>query len=149
MPPPDSVPVRPISLLSFTVGIVTLLMTALAGGAVWSLLVLSTGRDLSVLSLAVGLVLGAMLRLQGLGGRAWSAPLAALLTALASVYAAYFTATADVAVVLGLPMRATLPKIGAEMALAVAWARTSNADLCLLAIACVLSAWIAVRKPRA
>jgi len=149
MPQPDSVPARPFSALSLTVGIVTLLMTALAGGAVWSLLALSTGRDLTVLSLAVGAVLGIMLRVQGMGGRLWSALLAALLTALASVYAAYFTATADVAIVLGLPMRATLPKIGAEMALAVAWARTSNADLCLLACACVLSAWIAVRKLRA
>jgi len=149
MPPPEPVPVRPFSALSLTVGIVTLLMTALAGGAVWSLLALSSGRDLSVLSLGVGVVLGAMLRIQGFGGRMWSALLAALLTALASVYAAYFTATADVAIVLGLPMRATLPKIGPEMALAVAWARTSNADLYLLAAACVLSAWIAVRKPRA
>jgi hypothetical protein len=149
MPLPDPVPVRPLSALSLTVGIVTLLMTALAGGAVWSLLALSSGRDLSVLSLGVGFVLGVMLRIQSLGGRWWSALLAALLTALASAYAAYFTATADVAIVLGLPMRATLPRIGPEMALAVAWARTTHADLYMLAAACVLSAWIAVRKSRA
>src|SRR3569623_3614851 len=100
MPPPEPVTVRPFSALSLTVGIVTLLMTALAGGAVWSLLALSRGRDLSVLSLGVGVVQRAMQRKQGFGGRMWSALLAALLTALASVYAAYVTDTADVAIVL-------------------------------------------------
>jgi hypothetical protein len=125
------------------------LATALAAGAAWSLLALTMGRTLAPLALAVGAFLGWMLHQQRLGGRWWSAPFAAALTALAGLYASYFLATRDIAVLLGLPMRSAVLRIGPEMALAVAWARATNWDLAALAAGCVLAAWLAVRRPRA
>jgi hypothetical protein len=130
------------------VGIVTVLMSALACGAAWAMLALIAARDLSFMALPVGVLLAALLRAQRLGGRWWSAPLAVLACALACVYTAYLAATADVASVLGLPLRSALPRIGPEMALAVAWARAGASQLAWVASGCVAAGVLASRRRR-
>lgn len=126
----------------------TVIMTALAAGALWSVLALFSGRTLAPCALIVGAFLGWMLGQQRLGGRWWSAMLAAVLTALASLYAAYLMATADVAMLLGMSMRSALPRIGPEMALAVAWARAGAWELATLGAGCLLAAMLAWRGGR-
>lgn len=145
-PPKPSSPAASPAI--FFVAGVTMLMTALAAGALWSVLALFTGRTLAPFALVVGALLGWMMGPQRLGGHWWSAVLGAVLTALASLYAAYLMATADIAMLLGLPMRSTLPRIGPEMALAVAWARASVWELVVMGVGCMVAATLAWRGRR-
>ena len=114
---------RALPWFALPLGGFTVLMTSLAAGAAWSVLGLYVGRPLAPLALPVGAAIGSVLRLQGLGGRWWSVLLALAACGVACVYAATLNATADVAGVLGLSMGSALPRIGTDMALAVAWAR--------------------------
>lgn len=135
-------------MLSTVIGVATVFMGALAAGAVWSLAALWSGRSLSPLTLAVGALVGVLLRAQHLAGRWWSAAIGTVATLLASTYASYLIASADVAVRLGLPMRETLPRIGPDMALALAWARATSWDLGLLAVGAAVAALMAARPRR-
>jgi len=146
-PAPDAPPPARRSVLHVVVGLATVLMSALAAGAVWSLAALWTGRSLSPLALAVGALVGIVLRTQHLAGRWWSSVVGVGATLLAGSYAGYLIASADVAVLLGLPIRATLPRIGPDMALALAWARATPWDLGLLGIGALTAALLALRAP--
>ncbi|HVV98252.1 MAG TPA: hypothetical protein VHC92_14010 [Rhodanobacteraceae bacterium] len=98
------------------IGIATALMTALAGGAVWCLIALYARRDLIALALPIaGLIVWA-LRAHGYAGRWSGAAVAAICVALASAYSLYLQASAQVASVLGLPLREALLQIGPRMA---------------------------------
>ena len=115
-------------------------MVALAAGAVWALIALWSGRPLSALSFVVAVLVGVTLASHLVLSKASTALLAAAMTALACVYANCLIATAEVAMMMGLPLRSALSKIGPEMALAVAWSRTSGFDLCVFAIASLVAA---------
>jgi hypothetical protein len=98
------------------IGIATALMTALAGGAVWCLIALYIRRDLIPLALPIaGLIVWA-LRAHGYAGRWSGATIAAVCVALASAYSLYLQASAQVASLLGLPLRDALRQIDPRMA---------------------------------
>ncbi|MEO8670985.1 MAG: hypothetical protein ABI411_06695 [Tahibacter sp.] len=123
-------------------------MVALAAGAVWALIALWAGRPLSTPAIAVAFLVGATLAPHLRLRTAWAAPMAAALTALACVYASCLIATAEVAMMMGLPLRSALGKIGPEMALAVAWSRASTLDLLIFAVATLVAAIVVWRRRR-
>ena len=98
------------------IGIATALMTALAGGAVWCLIALYARRDLIALALPIAGLIAWALRAHGYAGRWSGAAVAAICVALASAYSLYLQASAQVASVLGLPLREALLQIGPRMA---------------------------------
>jgi len=117
------------------IGIATALMCALAGGALWCLLALYARRDLMVLALPIALVIAWTLRSNGLAGRWPSALLAAGCVALACAYSLYLQAVAQVASMLGLPMRDSLLQMDPGMALDIAWANLDRPGMWIIAIA--------------
>ncbi len=129
-------------------GLVIAAMCALAGGAVWCLLSLYARRDLAAFAFVVALVVVWQLRGNGWAGR-WSGSIAATAcVALASAYSFYLQAVAQVASMLGLPMRAAFTQMDPGMALAIARANFAGWSelLVLLALA---GAAIATRiRPR-
>jgi hypothetical protein len=129
--------------------VVTALMVALAGGAVWALIALWHDSELCFLALPLAVFIGRLLRHPGARLR-WGNGLAAVVfTALASTYALGLIATAQVSMLLGQRLTETLPRIGVEMALAVAWARLSALDLSVLAAAAAVAFCCAALPPRA
>ncbi len=132
--------------LNRIVGIATVLMCALAAGAVWCVLQLYSRIDLIGLSLLVGAMIAWILRRQGFAHTLSGAFLAATCTAIACVYAGYLLAAAKVASFLGIPMRSTLTTIGPDMAGAVAWADLTPIHIGTLLLAVVLSAWLVWRR---
>ena len=142
--PPD---VRRIDAITRFIGIATALMCALAAGAVWSVLQIYLRLELVVLALPSAALIAWALRNHGFARTPGGALLAALITAIACAYASYLLAAARVASFLGIPMRATLTTIGAEMAAAVAWANMTVFHVGTLMLAVALSAWLVWRKP--
>lgn len=118
-------------------GLVIALMCALAGGAIWCLLSLYSRGDLAAFAFVVALVVAWQLRGNGYAGRWSGALVAAFCVALAAAYAFYLQAVAQVAALLGLPMRAALLQIDPMMALDMAAAslRGWSGVVVLLAIA--------------
>ncbi len=124
--------VRSGTAASRGLGLATALMCTLAAGAVWCVLTLYAGRDLSVLAVAIALVLAAVLRAHGYAGTGAGAVLAAACTLAACFYAQYLLATAQIASLLGLPMGTALTRIGPDMALAVIRTRVGAVDSALM-----------------
>ncbi|MBO9664914.1 hypothetical protein [Dokdonella sp.] len=125
-------------------GLVIALMCALAGGAVWCLLSLYTRGDLAAFAFVVAAVVVWQLRGNGYAGRWGGALAAAVCVALATAYAFYLQAVAQVAALLGLPMRAALVQIDPAMAVDIAAAnlRGWSGVIVLLALAgAVLATW--------
>lgn len=119
--------------------LVTALMVALAGGAVWALIALWHDSELCFLALPLAMFIGRLLR-RPQTQLSWGRGLAAsAFTALACTYALGLIATAQVSMLLGQRLTDTLPRIGIEMALAVAWARLSLLELGVLAAALLLA----------
>lgn len=141
---PSERPTAPVAL-----ALATALMVALAGGAVWALTALWHDNELCFLALPLAAFIGRLLRRPGAGLRAGRGLLAAAFTALACTYALGLIATAQVAMLLGQRMTDTLPRIGVEMALAVAWARLSMLEVAVLAAAVVLAFGCAALPSRA
>jgi len=131
------------------IGIATALMSALAGGAVWCLLALFARRDLIVLSLPIAAIIAWTLRTHGYAARWSGAVLAVACIALACAYSLYLQATAQVASLLGLPMRAALVQMDFGMALDIAWANLDAAGAIVIAIAIVLGATATLWRTRA
>lgn len=123
------------------IGIATALMSALAGGAVWCLLALYARRDLIVLALPVALFVVWPLRANGFAGRWVGALVAAACVVLACAYSLYLQAVAQVASMLGLPMRDALLQMDPGMAADIAWANLDRPGMWLIAIAVALAAW--------
>lgn len=124
---------------SSTVAVLSTLMTALAAGAVWSLLAIYSRSDLIVLALPVAWVIALVARSQGLGGRRLGAVVAALATLLACYYAQYLLAAASIAATIGLPLREALLRIGPEMAHAVIRTQLGAIEIAICASAVALA----------
>ncbi|HVT33143.1 MAG TPA: hypothetical protein VHE32_10875 [Rhodanobacteraceae bacterium] len=122
------------------IGIATALMTALAGGAVWCLIALYARRDLVALALPIaGLIVWA-LRAHGYAGRWSGAIFAAASIALASAYSLYLQASAQVASMLGLPLREALRQIEPRMAFDIMWANLDAVGVATLLAAILVGA---------
>lgn len=133
------------------IGIATALMCALAGGAVWCLLALYARHDLMALSLPVAAGIVWALRAHGFAGRVSGAAIAVVCVTLACAYSLYLQATAQVASLLGLPMRDALLQMAPRMAIDIAWANLDAGGTAIIALALIVAAigtlW-AVRAPR-
>jgi hypothetical protein len=139
-------PTRPRSRISLLIGAATAIMSSLAAGAVWSVLVLRTGHDLTPLALAIAVVIAWILRVNGYAGSLPGAVLAALCTALAIVYSQCLLAIGDVAQALGFSLRDTIMRIGADFVLAIVKGRISPWQSGSYALAIVLSGWLVRRR---
>lgn len=123
------------------------LLGGLAAGALWCLLSLATDYDTTFLIVPLAIVLAAFLRWQGFGGRS-GAVCAVAATLLTFVYAQYLFAAVRVAQMLGFPLRSTLFKMDFALGWQVARANLGAWDIGLLALGCVVAAWLMVRQPR-
>lgn len=133
------------------IGIATALMCALAGGAVWCVLALYARHDLMALSLPVAAGVAWALRAHGFAGRWSGAVIAVVCVLLACAYSLYLQATAQVASLLGLPMRDALLQMTPHMAIDIAWASLDAGGAAIIVLALLVAAigtlW-AVRTPR-
>lgn len=123
------------------IGIATSLMCALAGGAVWCLLSLYSRSELAGFSFAVALVVVWSLRTHGYAARWSGALMAAFCVTLAALYSFYLQAVAQIASMLGLPMRAALVQMEPGMAFDIAWTNLRGGNLLVVAaaIACAIA----------
>jgi hypothetical protein len=115
-------------------------MSALAGGALWCLIALYARHDLIALSLPIAGVIVWALRANGFAGRWSGAVLAAAFVALACAYSLYLQATAQVASLLGLPLRAALTQMEPGMAIDIAWASVDTSGLVVIGVAIAVAA---------
>jgi len=122
------------------IGIATALMCALAGGALWCLLALYAQRDLIPLSLPIAAIVVWSLRSHGYAGSWSGAAIAFACVALACAYSLYLQATAQVASLLGLPMRAALLQMEPGMAIDIAWANLDNVGYLIIVAAAATAA---------
>ncbi|HEX3124633.1 MAG TPA: hypothetical protein VHQ21_15160 [Rhodanobacteraceae bacterium] len=139
---------RKRSTLGLWLGFATAMMSALAGGAVWCVLVLRTGHELTWFALVCAIVVAWALRANGFAGSRLGAALAALCTALACIYAQCLLAVGDVAQAMGYSLRETLYRIGVDFAVAVASGRISPWQTALYVLAMALSAWLVLRQSK-
>jgi len=121
-------------------GIAIALMCALAGGAIWCLLSLYSRGDLAAFAFAVALCIVWQLRGNGYGGHWSGALIAAFCVALAAAYSFYLQAVAQVASMLGLPMRTALVQIDPAMAIDIARANLRGSSGMLVLAAIVVAA---------
>lgn len=137
-------------LLMPLLGLATALMVALAGAAVWALAALWRNADLCLLALPLGALIGGVLQRHGGARRGVGAVFAAAFSLAASVYALCLIASARVAMLMGMRLSDTLGRIGADMALAVAWARLDRLEIASLIVAAILAGGVAFwrGKPR-
>ena len=138
----------PRSTLARWVGFATALMSALAGGAVWSVLVLRTGYELTFIAFAIAIIIAWALRSGGFAGTRLGATLAAVCTALACVYAQCLLAVGDVAQAMGFSLRDTLLRIGTDFMLAVVRGRISPWQTASYLVAMIVAAWLVWRRSR-
>jgi hypothetical protein len=136
------------STLGRWIGFATALMSALAGGAVWSVLVLRTGHELTALAFVIAAAIAWILRGNGFAGTRVGTVLAALFTALACVYSQCLLAVGDVAQAMGFSLRDTLLRIGADFALAVVRGRISPWQTASYVLAMMLAAWLVWRDQK-
>ena len=120
-------------------GVATALMSALAGGAVWCLIALYGGRDFAAMSLPIAGAIVWALRANGFTGSMSGALVGAACVLLSCAYSLYLQAAAQVAALLGLPMRAALTQIDPRMAIDIAWANLDVAGLAIVALAVVVA----------
>jgi hypothetical protein len=122
------------------IGVAIALMSALAGGALWCLVALYARHDLIALSLPIAGVIVWALRANGFAGRWPGALLAAVCVALACAYSLYLQATAAVASLLGLPLRAALTQMEPGMAIDIAWSGLDTVGLVVIGVAILVAA---------
>ena len=130
-------------------GIATALMCALAGGAVWCLLSLYSRSELAGFAFIVAALVAWALRAHGYASRWSGALLAVACVLLASFYAFYLQAVAQVAALLGLPMRVALRQMGTDMAFAIARGNLAGWNTLIIAVAAALAAALVLRRGRA
>jgi len=131
------------------IGIATALMCALAGGALWCLIALYARRDLIVLALPIALVVAWALRSHGFAARWSGAAIAAICVAIACAYSLYLQAAAQVASMLGLPLRAALTQMDPKMALDIAWVNLDAGGTSLVAVAIIAAAAVTLWRGHA
>lgn len=128
------------------IGIATALMCALAGGALWCLFSLYSRGDLAVFAFAVAVPVIWTLRRNGYAGRWSGALVAAACVALAALYSFYLQAVAQVAGMLGLPMREALLRMEPGMAIDIARANVGAGSAVLVAAAVLLAGALTRRR---
>jgi hypothetical protein len=128
---------------------VTALTSALAGGAVWCMLVVLSGRELIVFAPVCAIAIAWVLRAHAFAGSPGGAVIAIVMTLVACAYSLYLQAAAYIAGLLGLPLRYALPQIGPGMASSIAWYELGPVDIMVLVLSPVLAAWLVMRKARA
>lgn len=127
-------------------GIATALMCALAGGAVWCLLSLYSRSELPGFAFVIAVLVAWVLRGHGHASR-WSGTLLApTCVVLASLYAFYLQAVAQVAALFSLPMRVALRQMGTDMAFAIARTNLAGWNLLIVAAAAALSVALMLRR---
>ena len=134
------------STVGLWIGLATALMAALASGAVWCVLVLRTGYELTLLAFVIAALIAWVLRVNGYAGTRLGATLAALCTASAVFYAQCLLAVGDVAQAMGFSLRDTIFRIGADFALAVVRGRIAPWQTASYLLAMALAAWLVLRK---
>jgi len=134
------------STLGKWIGFATALMSALAGGAVWSVLVLRSGNELTAFAFVIAATIALVLRANGFAGTRLGAFLAALFTAFACIYAQCLLAVGDVAQAMGFSLLDTLLRIGADFAIAVVRGRVSPWQTAIYVLAMALAAWLVWRR---
>ena len=139
---------RKRSKIGLWLGFATAMMSALAGGAVWCVLVLRTGYELTWFALVCAIVVAWALRANGFAGSRIGAALAALCTALACTYSQCLLAVGDVAQAMGFSLRETLYRIGVDFAVAVATGRISPWQTAIYVVSMAISAWLVLRQPK-
>ncbi|WNL47308.1 hypothetical protein RKE25_06655 [Dyella sp. BiH032] len=133
------------ALLSALFALVSTVMLGLAFGAVWMVPTLFFQHVLPWLALAVGWVLGRMIRGWVRPEPRGAALLAALATALACVYVGVLTAAARVAGLMGMGLVDALKTAGTGLLLDLVRLNLTGADLAWFAAGIALSAWVAWR----
>lgn len=130
------------------IGIATALMCALAGGAVWCLLSMYTRQELPAFAFVVALLVVWALRTHGYAGGWFGAALALACVAVASLYAFSLQAVAQIAALLGLPMRTAMQQMGPAMAFDIAWANLRGWNLGIVAAAAACAVGWMLRRGR-
>lgn len=133
------------ALFSALFALVSAVMLGLAFGAVWMVPTLFFQHVLPWLALAVGWVLGRMIRGWVRPEPRGAALLAALATALACVYVGVLTAAARVAGLLGMGLVEAMKTAGAGLLFDLVRLNLTGADLAWFAGGIALSAWVAWR----
>lgn len=131
---------------SRAIGIATALMCALASGAVWCVIALYSRQSMTILALPIAAVIAWALRAHGYAATFAGALIAALATALACFYAQYLLAAANIASLLGLPLRMAFTRIGPDMATALMRQQLSALDIAILIAAVVFAALLTWRR---
>lgn len=121
------------------IGVATALMSALAGGALWCLIAIYARRDLIALALPIAAVIAWSLRTHGFGGRWSGAVIAAVCVVLSCAYSLYLQATAQVASMLGLPLRDALRQMEPRMAADIAIANLDVPGISIIAVAVIVA----------
>ena len=121
-------------------------MCALAGGAVWCLVSLYSRSDIAAFAFVVAACVAWQLRVHGYAGRWSGALVAAFCVALASAYSFYLQAVAQVASLLGLPMRMALVQIDPAMAADIAMANLRGWSGAVVVLAIVAAVAITLRR---
>ena len=130
-------------------GLVIVLMSALAAGAVWCVVVLQVHRSVDALALLVAWLLASIVRKQSYAGSPVGAAIAAGATALAIAYARCLIATAEIAQTMGMSLRDALGKIGPDFAFALARSNIDWRAASIYLLALVIAAWLVLRRPAA
>ncbi len=139
---------RSTSAGNHALGIATALMCALAAGAVWCLLSLYSRGPLAPFAFIVAALIAWVLRKHGYAQRPVGAAIAVVCVALAAAYAFYLQAVAQVASLLGLPMRDAFRQIDPAMAFDIARANLWGWSGVVIACAAVGAAWLMLRGRR-
>jgi len=121
-------------------------MSALAGGAVWSVLVLRSGYELTPFAFVIAAAIAWILRANGYAGSRFGASFAALCVAIACVYAQCLLAVGDVAQAMGFSLRDTILRIGADFVLAVVRGRISPWQTASYVLAMAVAGWLTWRR---
>lgn len=129
-------------------GVFTALLSALAGGAVWCVLTMFSGRELIVFAPLCAIAIAWVLRAHTFAGSPGGAVIAALLTIVACAYSLYLQAAVHVAGLLGISLRVALPRIGPGMASSIAWYELGPVEITVLVLSPLLAAWLVLRPAR-
>jgi hypothetical protein len=131
------------------IGIATSLMCALAGGAIWCMLSLYSRNEIAAFAFVVALFVVWTLRAHGYAARWSGALIAAFCVVLASLYSFYLQAVAQIASLLGLPMRAALLQMEPGMALDIAWSNLRGWNLAIVVCAVAVAGAFMLRTQTA
>lgn len=132
----------------FVFALFSTVMLGLAAGAVWMVVTLYLGRPLPWLALLVGALLAWTIRQGVRRPGPGAAVLAALATALATVYVNMLIAAVQIAGSIGLGLLDALHAAGFGMLWQLTRLALMPADIGWTVLAMLLAAWLAWRAPR-